>query len=137
MPRLRRRLESLAKKPSTALSQEDEVGVKWKVKRGWAIEPFAELRVLMGCIVVEDDVDGLVGGDLRLDLVEEAHELLMPMLLHAAPDDFALEDIEGGEERGGAVALVIVRHGGGASLLQWQARLGAVECLDLALFVDR
>ena len=32
-PRLRRRFDSLAKKPSTALSQEDEVGMKWKVKR--------------------------------------------------------------------------------------------------------
>ena len=32
---LQRRLVSLAKKPSTALSQEQEVGVKWKVKRGW------------------------------------------------------------------------------------------------------
>jgi len=27
--------ESLAKKPSTALSHEQDVGVKWKVKRGW------------------------------------------------------------------------------------------------------
>jgi hypothetical protein len=26
---------SLAKKPSTALSQDAEVGVKWKVQRGW------------------------------------------------------------------------------------------------------
>jgi hypothetical protein len=33
-PRLSRRLESLAKKPSTAFSQEHEVGVKWKVQRG-------------------------------------------------------------------------------------------------------
>src|SRR5260221_6234788 len=33
-PRLRRRLVSLAKKLSTALSQEQEVGVKWKTKRG-------------------------------------------------------------------------------------------------------
>lgn len=32
-PRLRRRLASLAEKPSTALSHEHEVGVKWKVKR--------------------------------------------------------------------------------------------------------
>ena len=35
MPRLRRRFESLAKKPSTALSQEQDVGTKWKVQRGW------------------------------------------------------------------------------------------------------
>ena len=32
-PRFRRRRVSLAKKPSTALSQEAEVGVKWKVQR--------------------------------------------------------------------------------------------------------
>src|SRR6202021_1050250 len=34
-PRFTRRLLSLAKNPSTALSQEHEVGVKWKTKRGW------------------------------------------------------------------------------------------------------
>ena len=33
-PRFNRRFASLAKKPSTALSHEQEVGVKWKVKRG-------------------------------------------------------------------------------------------------------
>ena len=33
-PRFSRRLASLAKNPSTALSHEHEVGVKWKVKRG-------------------------------------------------------------------------------------------------------
>src|SRR6476619_5132754 len=32
-PRFSRRLASLAKNPSTALSHEHEVGVKWKVKR--------------------------------------------------------------------------------------------------------
>src|SRR4029077_8130527 len=31
-PRFKRRLDSLAKKPSTALIQEHEVGVKWKTK---------------------------------------------------------------------------------------------------------
>src|SRR6185312_3747473 len=102
-----------------------------------AIEPFADLRMLMGRIVVEDDVDGLGGGNLSLDLVEEADELLMPVLLHAAPDDLAFEDIEGGEQRGRTVALVVVGHGSGASLLQRQARLGAVERLDLALLIDR
>ena len=34
-PCFRRRRVSLAKKPSTAFSQELEVGVKWKVQRGW------------------------------------------------------------------------------------------------------
>ena len=34
LPRLSRRRLSLAKRPSTALSHEAEVGVKWKVQRG-------------------------------------------------------------------------------------------------------
>jgi hypothetical protein len=34
LPRLSRRLVRVAKKPSTAFSQEQEVGVKWKVQRG-------------------------------------------------------------------------------------------------------
>jgi hypothetical protein len=33
-PRCRRRRVSVAKKVSTALTQEQEVGVKWKVQRG-------------------------------------------------------------------------------------------------------
>lgn len=33
-PFLRRRRVSLAKKPSTALNQDAEVGVKWKAQRG-------------------------------------------------------------------------------------------------------
>ena len=34
-PRFSPRLLGLAKKPSTALSQEADFGVSWKVKRGW------------------------------------------------------------------------------------------------------
>lgn len=73
-----------------------------------ALEPFAELWVLMGHIIVEDDMDGLLCRDLSLDLVEEADELLMPMLLHAAPDDLAFEHVEGGKQGSGAVALIVV-----------------------------
>ena len=74
---------------------------------------------------------------LRLDGVEEADELLMPVALHVAADDGAVEHVEGGEQRRRAVALVVVRHGAGAALLHRQSRLGAVERLDLALLVDR
>ncbi len=82
-------------------------------------------------------MDGLFGRDLSLDLVEEADEFLMPMLLHAAPGDLAFEYIEGGKQGGGAVALIVVGHGSGAPLLEGQPRLGAVERLDLALLTDR
>src|SRR6267142_1693253 len=80
-----------------------------------AIEPFAYLRVFMGRIVVEDDMDRFFGWDLSLDLVEKADELLMPMLLHAASDDLAFEHVEGG------------KHGcGPVRGLSW--RIGLREC---------
>ena len=56
---------------------------------------------------------------------------------HALADDLAGGDVERGEQRRRAVALVVVRHRSGAALLHRQARLRAVERLDLALLVDR
>ena len=56
----------------------------------------------------------------------------MPMALHVAADDGAIEDVEGGEQRSGTVTLVVVRHRPGAARLHRQARLGTVERLDLA-----
>ena len=69
-PRLSRRRESLAKKPSTALSQELEVGVKWKVQRGWRASRRRISRLVSG-IVVEDRVHELAGGDLALERVQD------------------------------------------------------------------
>src|SRR5680860_1075350 len=101
------------------------------------VEPPAHLRVLVGGVVVEDDVDELASGDFRLDGVEEADELLMAMALHIAADDRAVEDVQCGEEGGRAVPFVVVGHGSGTALLHGQARLATVKRLDLALLVDR
>jgi hypothetical protein len=65
-----------------------------------ACEPAAHLGVLVGSIVVEDHMDGLVGRHFTLDGIEKADKFLVPVALHAAPDD---QDIEGGEQ-GGTVA---------------------------------
>ena len=73
----------------------------------------------------------------RVPLLEELDELLMPVLLHATPQHGAIENIERGKQRGGAVAFVIVCHGGAFSGLQRQAGLGAIERLNLALLIDR
>ena len=47
---------------------------------------------------------------IGLDGVEEADELLVAVALHAAPDDLALEHVEGGVG-GRAMPLVVVGHG--------------------------
>jgi hypothetical protein len=49
-PRLRRRLVRVAKKPSTALNQEAEVGVKWNVQRGWRASHFRTSECLWAAV---------------------------------------------------------------------------------------
>ena len=88
---------SSAKNPSTALSQEHEVGVKWKVKRSWRASHCRTFDVVGG-VIIEDHVHDLACGDLGLDGVEEADELLMPMALHVAADHRAVEHVQRGEE---------------------------------------
>lgn len=61
-------------------------------------QPLADLRVLVGCVVVDDGVDLLSRRHLRFDGVEKADELLVPVALHIAADDGAVEDV-GGRDR--------------------------------------
>lgn len=103
---------------------------------GMAIEPGTHLIVLVGRVVVENDVDDLASRDIALKDIEEANELLMPVALHVPPEHLAGQDIERGEQRGRSVSLVVVGHGGATPLLQRQPRLCAVEGLDLGLFVE-
>src|SRR3546814_3742368 len=100
-------------------------------------EPGTDLRVLVRGVVVEDHVDDLAGRHLGFDEVEETDELLVAVALHAAADDLSVEDVESGEQRGGAMSLVVVGHGAEAALLHRQTGLGAIERLDLRLFVER
>ena len=101
------------------------------------VEPLTHLRMLVGGVVVEDHVHDFFGRHLRLNGVEEADELLVTMALHTSANDLAFEDIESSEQRRCAMALVVVGHRAGAALLHRQAGLGAVQRLDLRLFVDR
>jgi hypothetical protein len=82
-------------------------------------------------------VDQFADRNLRLSGVEEADELLVAVPLHAAADDGTVQDIQRREQGGAAVPLVHMPHTAAAPLLEQQARLGAVECLDLAPLIDR
>src|ERR1700747_1156541 len=61
----------------------------------------------------------------------------MPMTLHVAADDGAIENVERGEQCGRAVALVVVGHRPSPPRFHRQSWLSAVEGLDLAFFVYR
>ena len=62
-------------------------------------QPGDDFRVLMRGIVIEDHMDDLASLNLGFNLVEEADELLMPVPLHALPDDRSIEHVESGKER--------------------------------------
>ena len=59
------------------------------------------------------------------------------MALHVVADDGTIEDVEGSEQRGGAVTFVVVGHRTGTARLHGHPWLDAVERLNLALFVNR
>src|SRR5665213_4006548 len=48
-------------------------------------EPGTNLGMLVGRVIVEDNVNDLSGRDLGFNGVKEPDELLMPVALHAAP----------------------------------------------------
>ncbi|MDT4862971.1 hypothetical protein FQZ97_976560 [compost metagenome] len=87
-------------------------------------------------VVVQDDVNRLVLGQLSFNRVEEADELLMPVTLHVAADDGAVENIQGREKCRGAVALVIMGHRAGTTLLHGKTRLRPIQRLDLTFLID-
>jgi hypothetical protein len=78
-------------------------------------EPLDDRGMLVGGVIADDGVDQLAGWHRGLDGVEEAVELLVPVAPHAAADDATVERVEHGEQGGGAVGLVIVRHGAAAA----------------------
>src|SRR6516164_9234608 len=73
-------------------------------------QPGADFGMLVGGVIVNDQMHVLLSPGLAVDRIEKADELLMPVAAHALTDDLAVEDIEGGEQGRGAVALVVMGH---------------------------
>jgi hypothetical protein len=73
-----------------------------------ACEPSSGLGMLVGGVVVDDEMDVELGWHVSLDVTQEGEELLMAMAGFALGDDRAVKHVEGGEQRDGAVALVVV-----------------------------
>ena len=114
-------------------------GCRGEVERPSRIvgQPSEHLGVLVGSIVVHDGVDHIAGRYGVLDLVEKGDELLVAMARSAAAEHGALQRVQGGEQRGGTIAHVIVSEGRASAGLERQSWLGAVQGLDLALLIHR
>jgi len=71
-------------------------------------QPALNSGSFMSTVVVEDQMDVETGRDLRIDLVEELAKLKGTVPAMKLTDDLAGLSVQGGEERSGAVALVVM-----------------------------
>src|SRR5579862_7581335 len=101
-----------------------------------AMQPTLDTRMLVGRVVVHDQVQVPVVGRLLVEALEEADKFLMPVLWHAVTDHRAIERTQRREQGGGAVASVVMSHRAAAAGLQRQTRLSSVEGLNLALLIN-
>jgi len=101
------------------------------VKAGVALEPSGHRRVLMGGVIVGDDVDVEIGWGLLIDGFEEGEPLLMAMARGQAGDQLALEIIERGKQGQCAMSHVIMGLGANVTDPQRQTRLRALQRLAL------
>src|SRR5580698_7935329 len=98
-------------------------------------QPAFNDRMLMGGVIIQDDVDALAQRNLAVDLLEKFQPLAVGVFLSGVSDDFALQVIQRGKEGDGAVAIVIVGLRADMPSAQRQTRLTALQRLDLALLV--
>ena len=68
-------------------------------------QPRPDFGVLVAAVIVEDHVDQPAGWDVALEAVEKAQKFLVPVALHALPDDGAVKHVQGGKQGGCAPGL--------------------------------
>ena len=134
-PRLIARWLSNPNHRSTWFNQDAEVGVKCRWKRGSRRQPPLDLGVLVRRVVVQDQVDVQLRRHLPVDQAQERQELLVAVPLPAQSEHLSGGDVQGGEQRRRAVPDVVVGVAFGVAEAHRQRRLGAVERLNLRLFV--
>ena len=74
------------------------------------LEPFGDVAVFVGGVVVGDKVDVEILGDGAVDEFEERKPFLVAVSRFVVGEDLAGGDVHGGEQGGGAVAFVVVGH---------------------------
>jgi len=82
-----------------------------------ARQPPLNRGVFVPGIIVGDQMQGLALGDLAINQTKEPQPFLVPMARQAGGDKGACGDIEGGKERGDAMAFVVVGQRAATALL--------------------
>ena len=128
----------LGDKPEPALNLVEPTGVGRRVmdeEARMAREPGFYPWMFVGGVVVRDQMDFEVGRNVAVEVLKEREKFLMAMARLALRDDRTVEHVERRKQRGGAVSKVVVGYAFDISQPHRQYRLGALQRLNLALFV--
>src|SRR6267142_905676 len=120
-----------ANQRSTRLSQEELVGIKCQIEARMFLYPAFNAGMLMGCVIVDDEVQVEPRRGLTIYLAQEFEELFMAMAIETFSDNGSLKHVERCEKRRRAVANIVVSHGSATPALEGQSGLGAIQSLDL------
>jgi hypothetical protein len=106
------------------------------VEAGPLGQPGTNFDVLVGAVVVDDQVDVEILRDGLLDLAEEAEELLVPVARPALGQHLPRGHVERREQGCGAVTDGVVGDALDLPQTHGQQRLTPVQSLDLRLLID-
>src|SRR5947209_16220142 len=98
-------------------------------------KPALYLGHLVSSVIIHDQVDVKTFRDGGIDLLQKAQELLMTLPLVERGHYFAGGHIQGGKQRRGPVADIVMSLTFGYARSQGQDRPCPVECLNLAFLI--
>ena len=110
-------------------------GYEVKVPVGVRVQPGMHIGGLRRSVMVQDHMHGGIRGAVGGQMIQKGQELLLAMPGLRLGGDLSRLHVQCGEERGGAMPDVVVRVRGGLSRLQGQAGWGALQGLNLGLFI--
>lgn len=102
---------ALREQPGSALCLVDPRGIgrgEMQLEPGIAQQPAMDRRSLVGSVAVEHQMDIEVGWDFGVDALQKAEALGAAMATVEISDHPAADDVQGGEQGGGPMSMVVM-----------------------------
>ena len=98
-------------------------------------QPGAHFGVLVGRVIVQDQMDVQIGGCFPINQAQKGQEFIVAMTLTAFSDDTSGGQVQGGKQGRGAMSYIIVRVAFRVGESRRESRLRTVQGLNLAFLV--